>query len=218
MSKKVLIIGGNGHGSVIASCINDNRSKFHDYELEVVGFVNDYETHIDDYPVLGGTNDINDLVAQDYYFAWGIHLIGRNMLTCKTFERMNIPSDRLVTIVHHSAFIGDGVILEPGVLVMAHSYIGPRTHIGMGSMIKANVSMGHDIICGPLCHFAMGAIVGSYTHIGICSDVAIGSVTLEKVSIGDYSMLGAHSLLTHNVPDGQIYIGSPAKYFKDIKG
>ena len=173
MSKKVLIIGGNGHGSVIASCINDNRSKFHDYELEVVGFVNDYETHIDDYPVLGGTNDINDLVAQDYYFAWGIHLIGRNMLTCKTFERMNIPSDRLVTIVHHSAFIGDGVILEPGVLVMAHSYIGPRTHIGMGSMIKANVSMGHDIICGPLCHFAMGAIVGSYTHIGICSDVAI---------------------------------------------
>lgn len=217
MSKKVLIIGGDGHGSVIASCINDNRNKIPDYEFEVAGFINDYETHIDNYPVLGNTNEIKNLVTKDYYFAWGIHLIGRNVLTYNTFKRMNIPPDRLVTIVHHSAFIGEGVILDPGVLVMAHTYIGPRTQIGLGSMVKANVCIGHDVTCGPLCHFAMGAIVGSFTQIGTCSDVALGSVTLEKVKIDNFSMLGAHSLLTHNIPEGQIYIGSPAKYFRDIK-
>lgn len=217
MTKKVLIIGGEGHGSVIASCINDNRDRLHDYEFEVAGFVNDYEYQIDKYPVVGKTSDIDMLSEQGYYFAWGIHLIGRNHLTQKTFERMAIPFDRLVTIVHHSAFISEGVTLDPGVFVMAHSYIGPRTHIGTGSMVKANVCMGHDIECGPLCHFAMGSIIGSYTHLGICSNIATGSVTLEKLNIGSYSMLGSHSLLTHDIPEGMIYAGSPAKYFRDIK-
>lgn len=217
VTKKVLIIGGEGHGSVIAACINDNRCRFHNYDLEVAGFINDYEKHIDHYPVVGGTSAIKKLAEQGYYFAWGIHLIGRNHLTYKTYERINIPLDRLVTVVHHSAFISDGVTLDPGVLVMAHSYIGPRTHIGAGSMIKANVCMGHDIECGPLCHFAMGSIVGSYTHLGICSSIATGSVTLEKLSIGNYSMLGSHSLLTHDIPEGMIYVGSPAKFFKDLK-
>lgn len=216
MSKKVLIVGGEGHGSVIASCINDNRKRFNDNEWEVAGYVNDFESIIDEYPVIGKTEDIPNLVKDGYYFAWGIHLIGKNPLTHKTFEKMNIPIHRLATIIHHSAFIGDYVDLEPGVFVMANAYIAPRAHIGLGTMIKANACIGHDVVCGPLCHFAMGSITGSFTKIGTCSDIAIGSVTLEKLNIGSYSMLGAHSLLTHDIPDGKIYVGNPATYFKDI--
>lgn len=217
MSKKVLIIGGDGHGSVIASCIKDNYNRYNDDEWEVVGFLNDFEENIGDYPVYGKTTEIQVWAAKDYYFAWGIHLIGRNIVTKKVFDRMQIPIDRLATVIHRSAFIGEGVVLEPGCFVMANSYIAPRSCIGMCSMIKANVNIGHDVICGPLCHFAMGAIVGSHTHIGLCSDVAIGSVVLEYRNIGDYSMLGAHSLLTHNIQNNEIFIGTPAKFLKNIK-
>ena len=42
MSKKLLIVGGEGNGGVVASCVEDNRNRFHDYEWEVAGFVNDF--------------------------------------------------------------------------------------------------------------------------------------------------------------------------------
>lgn len=46
MNKKVIIIGGEGNGGVIAACIEDNRKRFGDLEWEVAGFVNDYETQV----------------------------------------------------------------------------------------------------------------------------------------------------------------------------
>lgn len=216
MHKKLLIIGGEGHGCVIASCINDNIKRFGDNEWEVCGFLNDYYDAIDNYPVLGRTCDIPYFVSKGYYFAWGIHLIGRNYQTKEAFDRMNIPTDRLATIIHRTAFIGDGVYISPGCLVMANTYIAPRSYIGIGTMIKANVCVGHDVKCGPLCHLAMGSIVGSYSQIGICSDVAIGSVVLERKHIGDYSMLGAHAILTHNIPDREAWVGNPAKFLRKI--
>lgn len=216
MSKPLLIIGGNGHGSIIASCVKDNCTKYGNDEWAVEGFINDYESRIDEYPVLGKTSDIPKLADEGFYFAWGIHLIGKNPITKAAFDRIAVPMDKLATIIHQSAFIGEGVTLDPGCFVMANTYIAPRTHIGCCSMIKANVNIGHDVVCGPLCHFAMGSIIGSYAQIGICSDVALGSVVLEKKRIGNFSMLGAHSLLTHDIPNYEIHVGTPAKFFRKI--
>lgn len=101
MNKKVIIIGGEGNGGVIAACIEDNRRRFGDPEWEVAGFVNDYETQVCGYPVLGGTDDVGKLLENpEYHFMWGIHMIGRNILTEKTFRRVNIPRERFATIVH----------------------------------------------------------------------------------------------------------------------
>ena len=58
MNKKVIIIGGEGNGGVIAACIEDYRIRFGDLEWEVAGFVIDYDTQVCGYPVLGGTDDV----------------------------------------------------------------------------------------------------------------------------------------------------------------
>ena len=106
MNKKVIIIGGEGNGGVIAACIEDNRKRFGDLEWQVAGFVNDFEKQVCGYPVLGGTNNVQELLKEpDYYFMWGIHMIGRNILTEQTFRKVNIPWERFATIVHKTAFI-----------------------------------------------------------------------------------------------------------------
>lgn len=215
--KKIVIIGGEGHGTVITSCIKDNEIFFKNKEWEIIGFINDFEDSIAGYPVVGKTIDIPRFVDDGYFFAWGVHLIGRNPLTVDFFKRAQIPIEKLATIIHHSAFIAEDVILEPGVFVMAHSYIGARTKLGVATMVKANTCIGHDVVSGSLCHFAMGSITGSYTQLGICADVAIGATTLEYIKIGNYAMAGARSLVTHDIPDYEIHVGSPAKFMKRIK-
>lgn len=218
MSKKVIIIGGEGNGGVIAAAIEDNRKRYNDLEWEIAGFVNDFETSVDGYPVIGKLSDLPRLIAEtDYYFSWAIHLVGRNVKTVEMFREANIPDERLATIVHKSAFVADNAILEPGCFVMSGCYIGPMAHLGKCTLIMANCSIGHNIATGPLCHCSVGAIMTGYSKLGLCADMAIGASCLAYVEVGDYAMVGARGLATKNVPAKEIHVGTPAKFLKMIR-
>jgi acetyltransferase EpsM len=219
MSKKVIIIGGEGNGGVVASCIEDNRKRFNDFEWEVAGFINDFEKGktINGYPVFGGTDEIEKFLEQDYYFIYAIHMIGRNVKSEEVFIKLNIPKDRFATIIHKTAFVAENAILEPGVFVMSNCYIGPAAKIGMCSLIMANSIIGHNTTVGHLCHFSVGSITSSYIEIGKVSDVTLGAKILEKRKIGNYAVAGANSLITKDIPDYEIHIGSPAKYLKKTR-
>ena len=212
INKPVVIIGGAGHGCVIEACIKDNRNRFNDFEWDIAGYCNDYDSEIDGFPVLGKICDIPRLIEEGYYFAWAIHLIGKNHITAKLFESLNIPDERWATIIHRTAFIDDTVVLEPGVFVMYNAYIAPRTHIGKCTMIKANTNIGHDVNIGAISHVAMGATIVSCANMGYCSDIAVSATMLAHTSIGDYSMLGASGLLTHVIANEEIWVGNPARF------
>lgn len=216
-SKKVVIVGGEGNGGVIAACIEDNRNKYNDMEWEVVGFINDFESTVCGYPVIGKTKDIPHLLAEtDYYFSWGIHLVARNYKTVEMFKEAAIPDDRLATIVHQTAFIGKGAVIEPGSFIMYNSYIGPGAHIGKCCLVMANCSIGHNIEMGPLCHCSVGSIMTGYSKLGLCADLAVGSTILAYKVVGDYAMVGAGALATHDIPEGEIWAGTPARFLKKI--
>ena len=219
MNKKIIIIGGEGNGGVVASCIEDNRIRFNDTEWEVAGFLNDLEIGktILGYPVLGGTDDIGKFLKEDYYFIYAIHMIGRNVKTEEVFLKMNIPLERFATIIHKTAFVAKSAILEPGVFVMSNCYVGPGVKMGYCSLMMANSLLGHNTTVGPLCHFSVGSVTSSYIEIGKVSDVSLGAKVLEKRKIGNYAVAGANSLITHDIPDYEIHIGSPAKFLKKIR-
>lgn len=218
INKKVIIIGGEGNGGVVASCIEDNRKRFNDLEYKVAGFINDLEKgSINGYPVLGGTDEIDKFLKDDYYFMYAIHMIGRNVLSESVFKKMTIPKDRFAKIIHKTAFVADNAIIEPGVLVMSNCYVGPTAKIGMCSLMMANSLIGHNTEVGPLCHFSVGSITSSYVKIGKVSDVTLGAKVLEKRNIGNYAVAGASSLITKDIPDYEIHIGSPAKFYKKVR-
>ncbi|EKD32419.1 MAG: Transferase hexapeptide repeat protein [uncultured bacterium] len=215
MDKQVIIIGGEGNGGVIASCIEDNRKRFNDLKWEVAGFINDNEKQVNEYTVIGGLDSISELLKNtDYYFIWAIHLIGRNVLTEQLYKKANIPANRLATIIHQSAFVAYNAVLEPGVFIMANSYIGSKAVIGESSLIMANSMIGHNTKMGPLCHCSVGSIMVAYSQLGTCSDLAVGSILLSNVKIGNCAMAGAGSLVSKDIPDHEIHVGSPAKFLK----
>ena len=218
MSKKVVIIGGEGNGGVIASCIEDNRARYKDIEWDVVGFINDFEEEVSGYPVIGKIADISRLLNEtDYYFCWAIHLVGRNPKTAEMFKAAAIPDDRLATIVHKSAFVATNAVLDPGCFVMANSYVGPSAHLGKCTLIMANCSIGHNVTTGPLCHCSVGTIMTGYSLLGLCADMAIGAACLAYVKVGDYAMVGEKALATKDVPEKEIHVGIPAKFLKKIR-
>ncbi len=220
MNKKVIIIGGDGNGGVAASCIEDMRNKYDILDYEVYGFLNDYIEKgklINGYPVLGGLKDITTYLEGDYYFIYAIHSITHAPLRIRLFESLNIPDEKLATLVHPTAFIGHGVQLEPGVMIMANSYIGPETTIGKCTFVMANCSIGHNNTIDGFCHFSVSACCSSVLTIGKGCDVALNATVMEKVTMGDYSVAGAGSLVLKDVAPYEVVVGSPAKHLKFVK-
>jgi maltose O-acetyltransferase len=109
-------------------------------------------------------------------------LISMGMQVGKNFKRLN------------------GVILDPShcwlIEIGDNVTMAPRVHI--------------------LCHDASTKTFLNYTKIGrvtIGNNVFIGaeSVVLPGVSIGDNVIIGANSTVTHDVPEGTVVAGTPAK-------
>lgn len=82
------------------------------------------------------------------------------------------------------------------------------------------IEIGDNVTMAPrvhiLCHDASTKQFLNYTKIGrvtIGNNVFIGaeSVVLPGITIGNNVIIGANSTVTHNIPDGMVAAGSPAK-------
>lgn len=82
------------------------------------------------------------------------------------------------------------------------------------------IEIGDNVTMAPrvhiLCHDASTKQFLNYTKIGrvtIGDNVFIGaeSVVLPGVTIGNDVVIGANSTVTHDIPDGMVVAGSPAK-------
>lgn len=221
MSKKIIVIGGEGNGGVIVSCVEDNIRRFNDNEYVIHGWLNDYEemgTSINGYTVLGGTGDaVKFLEDPDIFFMWAIHVIGQGPMRERLFNKMAIPKERFATIVHRSAFVAPNAVLEPGAFIMANTYVGPATSIGQCSLVMANCVIGHNDEIGPFNHISAGAIVSSYIKTGKFVDICLGTKVIEKITMGDYSVAGAAALVLKDIPEKEVHVGNPAAFRRYIK-
>lgn len=102
--------------------------------------------------------------------------------------------------------IGKNVFINSNCLMMSRGGIT----IEDDAMIAANVSLltnNHDpyerqvLLCKPI-------VIGKGAWIGA------GATILPGITVGKYSIVGAASVVTHDVPDYAVVVGSPAKAIK----
>lgn len=116
--------------------------------------------------------------------------------------------------------VGD-VVIEDDVEIGANVTIDRATMnstvIGRGTKIDNQVQIGHNVVIGKFCLIA--------GQVGIAGSVRIGDgVTLagkvgvvNHVEIGAHAVVGAGSLVTKDVPPGQVVWGFPARPARHAK-
>ncbi|MDE5558189.1 MAG: sugar O-acetyltransferase [Ruminococcus sp.] len=104
--------------------------------------------------------------------------------------------------------IGKNVYINSNALMMSRGGITIEDDV----MIAANVSLltnNHDpyereiLICKPI-------VIGQGAWIGA------GATILPGVTVGKYAIVGAASVVTHDVPDYAVVVGNPAKVIKTL--
>lgn len=112
-------------------------------------------------------------------------------------NNVNIETD-----CHISAI--DSVVIDDNVLIASFVYISDHSH---GRTIL------NDLATPPLNRplFSKGGIK-------ICKNVWIGEkvTILPNVTIGEGSIIGANSVVTHNIPPYCVAVGNPAKIIKQL--
>ena len=93
----------------------------------------------------------------------------------------------------------------------------------------AQITLGDNVIFGHDCKVLTGShdytqkgearsATGNHKSITIKSGVWIGSgaIILGGVTIGENSVVGAGSVVTHDIPDNELWFGNPARFHKKI--
>lgn len=154
-------------------------------------------------------------------------------------HRLNLlpPSaeaERMALLRELLAEVGEGVTVL-GPLYVDYGY---NVRIGSGSFVNhgaylmdgALIAIGERVFIGPGCgmYTAEHALLPEERARGlerarpitICDDVWIGGdvTILPGVTIGERSVVGAHSTVTRDVPPGVIAVGSPCRVLRAITG
>lgn len=216
MNRKVAILGGQGNAAVVAAAIEHAR-RMGATDLEVAGYLNDrvpVGEKIDLFPVIGKIEDAQRLLAEGYWFINTIFRIDGNRERIAMFENLGIPDDRLATFVHPMAYVAPSVELGPGCVIMPQVAMSPASKLGKGCMMMVGATMGHDNVVGDFCHIAAQAAVGSYLKIGKGVHIGLNATIHEYMTIGDYATLGMGAVLKHNIGEGEIWAGNPARFLR----
>lgn len=109
-------------------------------------------------------------------------------------------------VIEGRCIIGENVCMQSNVFIPTHTYIGDNVFIG------PNVSMTNDKY-PPTSDYKKLKGATICDNVIICANVII----LPGVTIGKNAFLAAGSLITKNVPENKMAIGSPAKIVEKPK-
>lgn len=212
---QLVILGGSGIGRIAADI-----AKYAGYK--VIGFLNDFEpvgSQIGKYnplPVIGTTNDISKyLKKKDYYFFVAYVGLENEKATYEKVKSLNIPENQLVTLIHPTAYIPDGICnIGPGCLIGPYCVLSPDVTIGKQCILLAHSFIGHDSVLEHFAHVTTNGVVGANVHIGKAAHVGSNSVIREKTNIGDFALIGSGSVVLKDVDENTVVAGNPARLIK----
>ncbi|WP_282124144.1 acetyltransferase [Algibacter mikhailovii] len=195
----VIIIGAGGHGTVVASILLASNIKvlgYYDDDIEKQG-----KTFLE-IPVLG---KISDLVSDSKVKA--IIGIGNNKRRKEIAQKFHFD---WVNAIHPFSWISPDVNLGKGTIVCAGAIIQTGSTLGDHVVINTKASVDHDCVVGNYSHVAVAHLAGGVS-IGEGVFVALNSTVLPVTNVGDWSIVGAGSVVTKDVLPNKTVVGIPAR-------
>jgi len=121
-------------------------------------------------------------------------------------------------VVLDGATIGAGCNLNAHTLVEGGGVLGDRVTLKSGVHVWDGVILEDDVFCGPNATFTNDREPRSrvrapllFTRVCRGASIGAGAIILPGLRIGEGAMIGAGSVVTRNVPDGETWLGNPAR-------
>ena len=202
---KVIIIGSSGHAKVIIDAINKGGHS------QVVGLIDDFrevgETTLN-IPVIGKVNDIE--AHKELNCGWIIG-IGDNKQRHRVFSKLMELRLNYINVIHPSAIIGNDVNIGIGNFIAAGTIINSGTSIGNHCIVNTGAQLDHDNTLHDFVSIAPKAALAGNVTIERGSYIGMGANVIEKITVARQTVIGAGSVVTHDIPRFKVACGVPCK-------
>lgn len=203
MHNKLIIIGVNGHGKVVADIALAMK------KYTEIAFLCNFEkkTECMGYPIIGKNADAVKFIEEaDFFVAIGESDIRKSMM-----ENLRSQGATFATLIHPSAIIGSRVEIGEGTVVMPGTVINAESVIGKGCIINTSSSVDHGCVLGDYVHVAVGAHLCGIVRAGDHTWIGAGAIVINGVNVCNDCMIGAGAVVIKNLKEAGTYVGVPAK-------
>ncbi len=215
--KRLIIVGGRGNGATIASLVEDINQKEPTWEL--LGFFNDSDpvgTIINDYPVVGRPEDMARLEYDGVYFNYTPLLsMPYGKTNAERLERIGLPPERFATLVHPSASVSRHSQIGYGVSICPMVHVRQNTAIGNHVTMLFGSSLGHDSTTADYSYISNNAIIGAHVKLEKGTYLGTNATTLERVTLGEWCLVGIGTVVIRDVPPMAVVVGNPARFVRE---
>ena len=212
----MVVVGAGGFGRETVEAVRAMNSCGASWQL--LGYLDDDPAlkgrRVDGTPVLGGITEAKNLPNSSFVVCTGRpdNYVSRPRLV----SILALPPDRYATIVHPTATVSSSSRIGPGSVLLASVVLTAAVTIGSHVAVMPHVTLTHDDVVNDFATIASGARLGGHARIGEGAYVGAGALIREDRSVGKQAMVGMGSVVLNDVPDGQVWIGMPARYLRDV--
>ncbi len=216
--KKYIIFGVSGFLSDIFDIIHSNNARVAKIFLNmpevqrarIVG----YRQRV---ARLGYDIEVHETLAafkpqKGFSYALGTPSPHKNKLIEELKNKFSLQFDALI---HPTVFFGSNVHVGEGVIMNANATVGPHAFLDDFCIVNRCVSIGHDAKIGKHVLLGPGASIEGSVTIEDCVTVGMRATVIDQLQIGNWSVVGAGSLVTKDIPPYVVAYGVPAKVVRE---
>lgn len=204
MSSRLAILGGGGHGRVVADCaerLGWSAIQFFDDGAPIPGPWS-----------VAGTGQ--DLLQRLHEFDGVVVGLGANATRLALTRRIAENGGRLATLTHPNAIVSRHTVIGPGSVIFAGAVINVGARVGIGTIVNTGATVDHDCLLADGVHLSPGTHLAGGVTVGEATWIGIGAVVREGVVIGRDAIIGAGAVVLRSVADGATVIGNPARHLE----
>ena len=209
----MIIIGAKGFAKEVLEVLQQLNS------LQNVAFYDDVneigDTLYGAFPILKNENQVRAFFKSDgNEFTIGIGKPKYRYLMCKKFENWGGKLAATISPFSHIGHFGNAI--ESGVNIMTGTVITNDVTIGKAVLINLNCTVGHDAVIAEFVELCPGVHISGNCKIGKLTFIGTNATVLPNITIGKNVIVGAGALVTKDLPDNVLVMGSPAKVIKEL--